>query len=68
MKVEENDLEKLINLAHVVAKPYVVAIWFLAILLALSVLGNIYIATKDGLINIDADADRQSNITQNVER
>lgn len=68
MKVEENDLEKLIRLAHVVAKPYVVAIWFLSILLALSVLGNIYTATKDGLINIDADADRQSNITQNVER
>lgn len=68
MNEKENDLEKLIRLAHVVAKPYVVAIWFLSILLSLSVLGNIYTAAKDGLINIDADADRQSNITQNVER
>lgn len=35
-----NELEKLIALSKVVAKPWVIATWVLAILLGLSVAGN----------------------------
>ena len=38
-----NELEKLIALSKVVAKPWVIATWVLAILLALSVAGNVYL-------------------------
>ncbi len=42
-----NELEKLIALSKVVAKPWVIATWVLAGLLALSVAGNIYLSLKE---------------------
>ena len=41
-----NELEKLIALSKVVAKPWVIATWVLAILLGLSVAGNVYLMTQ----------------------
>lgn len=42
-----NELEKLIALSKVVARPWVIATWVLAILLALSVAGNVYLSLKE---------------------
>lgn len=42
-----NELEKLIALSKVVAKPWVIATWVLAILLALSVAGNVYLSLNE---------------------
>ena len=52
-----NELEKLITLAKVVARPWVIATYVLAGLLALSVVGNIYLATHGSEISIESDAD-----------
>jgi hypothetical protein len=51
-----NDLEKLIALSKVVAKPWVIATWVLAGLLALSVAGNIYLSLKEIPVLIDSDS------------
>lgn len=50
-----NELEKLITLSKVVAKPWVIATWVLAGLLALSVAGNIYMMTKKTNIVIEQE-------------
>lgn len=63
-----NDLEKLIRLAHVVAKPYVVAVWVLSVLLCVSLFANYKLATRENVITVDADADNQSFVEQNVKR
>lgn len=60
-----NDLEKLISLAHVVAKPYLIAVWILSVLLLLSVGANVYLATQDVIVSLDASADNQSIVEQN---
>lgn len=65
---KENDLEELIRLARMVAKPYYVAVWFLSILLFCSVCANVYLATKENVISVDADADNQSFVEQSVKR
>lgn len=65
MSEKENDLEKLIRLAHVVAKPYLIAVWVLSVLLLLSVGANVYLATQDVVVSLDANADHQSTIEQN---
>lgn len=48
-----NELEKLISLSKVVAKPWVIATWVLAILLALSVAGNVYLMTQKTSVIIE---------------
>lgn len=68
MKEKKNDLEELIRLAHIVAKPYLIAVWILAILLLFSVGANVYLATVENEFIIDADADHFSNVSQNVKR
>ncbi len=50
-----NELEKLIALSKVVAKPWVIATWVLAILLALSVAGNVYLLLKEIPVSINSD-------------
>lgn len=52
---KENDLEKLIRLAHVVAKPYLIAVWVLSVLLLLSVGANVYLATVENEVIIEQD-------------
>lgn len=68
MKEKKNELEDLIRLAHVVAKPYLIAVWVLSVLLLLSVGANVYLATVENEFIIDADADHFSNVSQNVKR
>lgn len=65
---KENDLEKLIRLSHVVAKPYRVASWGLLLLLLISMYTNYKLATRENVITVDADADNQSFVEQNVKR
>lgn len=57
MNEKENDLEKLIRLAHVVAKPYLIAVWVLSVLLLLSVGANVYLATVEKEVIIEQDND-----------
>lgn len=57
MNEKENDLEKVIRLAHVVAKPYYIAVWVLSVLLLLSVAGNVYLATVENEVIIEHTAD-----------
>lgn len=52
-----NDLEKLISLAHVVAKPYKITVWILSALLLLSVSANVYLATIENEVIIEQDND-----------
>lgn len=58
------DVERLIALSKIVAKPWVISTWLLAILLALSVICNVYMATHGTEITIDADNNVDSNINQ----
>ena len=50
-----NDLEKLITLAHVVAKPYKITVFILSILLLISVCANVYLATIENEVIIEQD-------------
>lgn len=62
-----NDLENLIKLAHVVARPWKISVCILGLLLAISMYANYKMAIKENVITIDADADHQSEITQSIE-
>lgn len=62
-----NDLEKLIELAKIVSKPWVVATSVLSALLGLSVAGNIYMATVENIITIEAENNIESVITHTNE-
>lgn len=55
MTDKKNELEDLIRLAHVVAKPYYVAVWILSVLLLLSVGANVYLATIEKEVVIEQD-------------
>ena len=68
MKQQKNDLEELIRLSHVVAKPYRVAFWGLLLFLLISMYANYKLATRENVITVDADADNQSFVEQNVKR
>ena len=59
-----NDLEKLIELSKIIAKPWVIATYVLAFLLLLSVVGNIYLSTVESEITIEADYNNASIINQ----
>lgn len=59
-----NDLEKLIKLAHIVAKPYLIAVWILSVLLLLSVGANVYLATQTTEVTFDANQNSYSTINQ----
>ena len=47
-----------------IVKPYVLITKILSILLALSVLGNIYLSTKNVNITLNANKNEQSDINQ----
>ena len=62
-----NELEKLIALSKVVAKPWVIATWVLAGFLALSVAGNIYMMTQKASVFIEQENNLSDhNINANV--
>lgn len=54
---EDKVLDKMI-------KPYLICIKILSILLFLSVLGNIYLSTRDVNITLNANKNTESNINQ----
>ena len=57
--LEENsimDLEKIIELAKILAKPYKITTYILAVLLILSLSANIYLATQEVEIVVDNNA------------
>lgn len=58
------DLEKIIDLAKILSKPWQIATYFLSILLVISLLGNIYLATEEVEVTIEADNNIESVITQ----
>ena len=49
------DLEKIIELAKTLSKPWEIATYVLAVLLLMSVLGNIYLATQEVDVIIEQD-------------
>lgn len=57
------DLEKIIELAKEIARPYKITTYILAILLVLSICGNIYLATQSYTIDVMQDYD---NSNQNL--
>lgn len=58
------DLEQLIKLSKTVAKPYVIAVGILSILLLISVCGNIYMATQGTEVSFQADNNIETLINQ----
>ena len=61
------DLEKIIELAKILAKPYKITTYILAVLLILSLLGNIYLATQEIEVSFDANNNIDTNINQTNE-
>lgn len=59
-----NDLQKLIELAKIVAKPWVIATYVLSFLLLVSVLSNVYVLMNGTEVIITADENNESVITQ----
>ena len=59
------DLEKIIELAKIIARPYKITTYVLAVLLIISLLGNIYLATQEVQVVLEADNNNESNVTQN---
>ena len=58
------DLEKIIELAKILAKPYKITTYILAVLLVLSLCGNIYLMTQSVEVTFDANDNIESNINQ----
>lgn len=58
------DLEKIIDLAKMLSKQWQIATYVLSLLLLLSVLGNIYLATVENEIILEADYNTDSFINQ----
>lgn len=59
-----NDLEELIKLSKIVARPWFIATIVLLFLLILSICGNIYQATKGVDVTFDANSNIESSINQ----
>lgn len=61
------DFDKIDKLVDKVSKPYITLSKILAILLFISVIGNIYLATKKVDITLIANNNKTSDITQTNE-
>jgi hypothetical protein len=59
-----NDLENLILMANIVAKPWKISVAILTVLLFLSVCANVYLATQTTEITFDANENSFSTINQ----
>lgn len=62
-----NDLQELIELSKIVSMPWRIATYVLSALLGVSVLGNIYMATVENIITIEAENNIESVISQKNE-
>lgn len=60
-----SDLEKIINLSKIIAKPWVIATYVLSFLLLVSVVSNVYIFLKGTEVVFTANENMESTITQN---
>lgn len=58
------DTEKLISMAKTLARPYFIVCIILSILLAVSVVGNVYQATLENETTIETHSNTESTITQ----
>lgn len=58
------DLEKIIDLAKMLSKPWQIATYCLSILLVISLLGNIYLATQEVEVILEDDNNIDSDIVQ----
>lgn len=58
------DLKKIIELAKILAKPYKITTYILSVLLVISILGNIYLATQNVDIVLEQD-NQDSNFNVN---
>lgn len=61
------DLDKIIELAKILARPYKITTIILAVLLALSVGINVYVLTQPITIDIDANNNTSSFVNQHNE-
>lgn len=59
-----NDLENLIKMANIVAKPWKISVAILTVLLLISVGANVYLATQTTEITFDANENSFSTINQ----
>lgn len=60
------DLEKIIELAKILAKPYKITSYILGVLLVISLLGNVYLATQEVNVIVEqTNTDSDNNINQN---
>lgn len=58
------DIEELIKLSKIVARPWFIATITLSVLLTISICGNIYLATHGVEISFDANNNIESNVNQ----
>lgn len=61
------DLDKIIQLAKELAKPYKIATGILAVLLALSIAVNVYVLTKPMVVSFEVAGNMFSDVTQSNE-
>lgn len=60
------DLEKIIELAKILARPYKITTYILAVLLVISLLGNIYLATQNVDVIVEqSNTESDFNVNQN---
>lgn len=65
---QEDELDKLIRLSYVVAKPWRICTWLLAVLLIGSLAINAYLITNNSVtLDLYADSNVESDITQHNE-
>ena len=60
------DLEKLIELAKIIAKPYKITTIILAVLLLISILANVYLLSQPAVIELTANENNQTMVSQDV--
>lgn len=60
------DLEKIIELAKILARPYKITTYILTVLLIISLLGNIYLATQNVDVIVEqSNTESDFNVNQN---
>lgn len=60
------DLEKIIEIAKIIAKPYKVTTIIFAVLLLVSILANVYLLSQPAVIELSANENNQSMVSQDV--
>lgn len=63
-----DDLERLIALANKVAKPYLITVWVLSVLLILSLGANIYLAAYNAEITIEQTNDNSDHNNNGIRK